>query len=541
MGFISAIIVVILSTISTGVMIYVATASPIGPWMEPTMVLCALMLFRFIGRSSGKTNSLVCSVAGGSIGGILATAIGSSFPTLFFLDNDKTLFNDWMAHPIFFIFVVGMLSLTAALLGFCIADSIEDELIGNQKLTFPIGELSYRMIAARNQIKKAWELITGVVLTIIFCALQKGVMGMRPLIPSSINLIASRIITLGRISLHTPAIPLDFSPSYWAIGFVTGHVIAVPLLFGVVSRMVVLDPINKIFFPEITEFLFSLSFCSGMVLVGAITGFLNAPKGFLNAARALHGKTFNSTQKFSELKKTNHARLVFVSIVLFLIIAFLTYFQFPVLCQIFLIVATTICTYEICAIAGKIGLAQLGRFATFVMVPAMFLFKLTSVHITFIATFVEVCCGVAVDVLFGRKMARMADTPRNAVRKAQLLGIVVSSIVVGIIFWLLIKRFSLGSCELFAQRSQSRALLVQAGSFNMYILLIGSIFGYMLKYIRMNPMMVLGGLLMPLNVSLGLIIGGFAALCTKNKEEWYPLWSGVFAAHSLWMVYQALW
>ena len=52
--------------------------------------------------------------------------------------------------------------------------------------------------------------------------------------------------------------------------------------------------------------------------------------------------------------------------------------------------------------------------------------------------------------------------------------------------------------------------------------------------------MVLGGLLMPLNITIGLVIGGLATLFVKDKEEYFPFWSGVFAANSLWMIFQAL-
>jgi hypothetical protein len=37
-----------------------------------------------------------------------------------------------------------------------------------------------------------------------------------------------------------------------------------------------------------------------------------------------------------------------------------------------------------------------------------------------------------------------------------------------------------------------------------------------------------------------LVAGGLCAMYTKHKEEWYPLWSGVFASHSIWMVFSAL-
>ena len=219
-----------------------------------------------------------------------------------------------------------------------------------------------------------------------------------------------------------------------------------------------------------------------------------------------------------------------------LTVSVLSFFNFSLLSQMYLIVGTFICTYQIVYIAGKIGLAQLGRFATFVMVPAMFIFTLDYVQIVLIALFVEVCGGVATDILFGRKIAHLMSIKSTTMRKYQYIGLVISSLAIGIIFWLLINHFQLGSAELLAQRAQSRQLLIHVQSFDYYVLALGFIFGLILKKTKMSPMLVLGGLLMPLNVSIGLMVGGLLTLFVKDKEEWYPLWSGVFAANSLWML-----
>jgi hypothetical protein len=122
----------------------------------------------------------------------------------------------------------------------------------------------------------------------------------------------------------------------------------------------------------------------------------------------------------------------------------------------------------------------------------------------------------------------------------QYLGLLVSCSVIGIIFWLLITYLGLGSPELFAQRAQARALLVHAQQFDLKALALGALYGFALKYVRVNPMLVLGGILMPLNLSLGLVLGGLAAYAVRDAERWFAWWSGVFAANSLWMVIRAM-
>jgi hypothetical protein len=402
-----------------------------------------------------------------------------------------------------------------------------------EQLAFPIGELVHKMIAAHNQIKKTYELMVGFFGTTVFCFLQDGLFSFKGIIAKAFTLIPAFQVAI----FQFPLIRFDMMPLFWAVGFVTGHVIALPLALGAVSKIIVVDPLNTLFFSTIVSGEFVLAFCSGMVLSSAIVGFVGMPTLVIQAAHKITAGRQNVAALTNRLSRTDFFEMC---IVFALMICFLTYFSFSVGAQAYVILFTFICAYQIAVIAGKIGLAQLGRFATFVMVPAMFIFKLDFVQIVFIATFVEVCGGVTADVLFGRKMALLANIERNKVKMYQYLGLLISALCIGAIFWLLISHFGLGSADLFAPRAQARQLLINAQSFNIYVVVIGFIFGFILKYIHMNPMLVLTGLLMPINYSIGLILGGLLTFLTKNKEEWYPLWSGIFAANSVWILIKTL-
>jgi len=262
------------------------------------------------------------------------------------------------------------------------------------------------------------------------------------------------------------------------------------------------------------------------------------PKQIVNGVKnGMNNMTYNSNHIVDFFRKRDVIPAILLAVGL---VAFLSYFAFPWYVQCFLVICTVITTYQIAAIAGRIGLALLGRFATFVMVPAMLMFNIDYVQIVFIATFVEIAGGVAADVLFGRKLAQLSDISHATMRKYQLLGLVVASICIGAVFWLLINHFGLGSPELFAYRAQSRQLLIQAQHFDYMVLLLGALFGMLLQKIHLNPMLVLGGLLMPLDITLGLVAGGFLALMSADNEEWYPFWSGVFASNSLCMLLRAI-
>lgn len=534
MAFIAIIISIALSLFSTTVMSYVALATPIGPWIAPTLVFIALLLSRLV--VSLSSTSMAYVVSAGSIGGIVATACAFSFPTIYFLD--PILFKVWMASPLFFSFKLGCFSFLAGAFGVLVANIAENSLIDVQNLSFPVGQLVHKMIIAQNQIRKAYELMIGFVAAAFFSFLQGGILLTHAIIPKSVTLLPAMKVSI--FSLPRMVINLDIAPMIWAIGFVTGHVIALPLAVGALANIVVLSPVQQLFFSYLTSVEFTLAFCSGIVFFITASSVMGMPKQIVGGIRKYisSGRALKNKISFMSVLQTRD--VLFSVIIAVGLILFLSYFEFPWYVQLYLIVCSAITTYQIAAIAGRIGLALLGRFATFVMVPAMLMFNINYVHMVFIATFVEMAGGVAADVLFGRKLAQLSDISRTTMRRYQLLGLVVASVSIGMIFWLLINHFGLGSPELFAYRAQSRQLLIQAKHFDYVVVAIGALFGLCLQQIRLNPMLVLGGLLMPLDITFGLVAGGMLAVLSSDKEQWYPFWSGIFASNSLCMLLRAL-
>jgi hypothetical protein len=174
------------------------------------------------------------------------------------------------------------------------------------------------------------------------------------------------------------------------------------------------------------------------------------------------------------------------------------------------------------------------------MVPALFIFHLNFVQLVLLSSFVEIAGGVAADVLFSRKYGKLMHLDHAELKRYQYIGLIISALCIGFVFWVLIAHFQLGSTELFAQKAYARKLLIDAKNFNFFVLIIGFLFGWLLKQVRVHPMLVLGGILMPINISLGLIIGGLLVYVFKDKEEYVPFWSGVFAGNSVWMILTAL-
>jgi hypothetical protein len=535
--FLSIAISFILSVFSTAVMMYISMATPIGPWIAPTVVLCAMLIGKMLHQSIHGRSTLYITSAS-SVGGILATGIGFSLPTLYFLD--PALFMVRMAHPFSFVMYVAGIAGAAGFFGLLLANAFEQSLLVDQNLAFPIGQLVHKMIVAGNQIRKAYEMILGFFSTTIFCLLQDGFAYCAGVIPKAVTVVSK--MNFGVV--HIPGIQFDLWPMVWAIGFITGHVIAVPLGVGALLKIFFVDPVNELFFADFSSIEFVFVLCSGMALFSVVHSCMGLPKLFKQLASycSSYKTAVTHTRIFGNLNSLNY----YVETALLLVVAcgMLTFFDFSWIQQIYLLSCTAVFTYQMAVIAGKWGIAPLGRFATFVMLPAMALFQMSVEQIVLVATFVEVCGGVTVDMLCNRKVAQLMHCEDVKVRWYQYLGLLVSVATVGIIFWVLANACGLGSVQLFAYKAQSRQLLINAlmhgNNFNYAIMMIGFVLSVILQYVKINPMLVLGGLLMPLNLSIGLISGGLLTLLTRNKQEWEPFWSGVFAANSVWMIIKAL-
>ena len=536
---------ILFSIFSTTVLAYISMATPIGPWIAPTLVLLSLILLRF------KNFNIIYAVTAGSPGGILATAIGFTFPTLYFLD--KNIFNSWLFRPMFFCSFIFSISLICGLIAFYFANLVEDQFM---QLKFPVAELTYNMIISTNSLKQTKQLISGAISTIIFSVITK----------------------------------LDLVPLCLSIGYVSYNFIAAPLFCGIITKYFFINYINQIF--NLSNIEFMLAFCSGLVLFGTVTSFLKLFK-FSNISdstkifsRFFLKLPFNgSIQFFFKKSLTTNGPFVvsdckaivsrdefwkrssmvwkriyciFLLPLLIITLIFLYYFNFSLISEIYLVVFSLVAAYQVALISAEIGLAQLGRFATLIMIPAMLIFKLDYIQITILTLFVELCAGIFTDLLSGRKLAYLANVDLNKIRKLQLLGIFVSSITAPIIFFLLIKNLHLGSDLLFAQRAQLRALLLNFRNFNFYVLLIGFVYGYFLDKIKINGMLVLGGLLMPLNIVIYLLMGALVKYLWILKPRFFvelrraqvqdgnlnydlePFFSGVFATQSIWILLRIL-
>ncbi len=516
----------IVSFLSPCIMGYVTIATPLGPWIAPILALALIGFYK-----KQKYDALL-PVSAGSLGGIIATAFGFSFPTLFFLDAVK--FNAFISNPWSCIFFIAKLTFLGGACGLLLARVIRKSMLANKELSFPIGQLIYNTIGAQEQNGQRKQLFWGLGSSLVYGFMQmRSWFGIR-LIPESLQLFAKTTLATSMGDFVIPAIRFNMGiiPMLAAIGFIAGAMITLPLLIGAVTQIAFLEPLYVLFFNYLKRPDFVFAFSSGLVLSSALAGIIGVPKQLYD---------FFSKQKVkNDLFDFSGVSPFLVVILVIALMMFLYEANFSLLSQIYLITTTMLCAYQIVHIAGKIGLALLGRFATFVMVPGLLLFGFDALQITILAIFVELVAGVATDALFSYKAAQMADIDHEKVYKFQAIGLVVSALAMALTIWFLCNYFQFGSEQLFAQRAQGRALLIQINTFDFYAIGVGMLFGYILKYIKINPFFVLGGLLMPLSLSLPLIAGGGLSLVVKKKEHYESFASGIYAANALTMILSVL-
>jgi hypothetical protein len=524
MDFYIILFIILFSIVSTSILTYISISIMIGPWIHSFIIVMVSLIFKIFYKDLDEKSRLYnisIITLGSSIGGILATAIGFAFPTLYFLDSN--LFNSWLSKPFYFMSVIFFISLTGSLIAYSSVLFFQNEMLFLRRLPFAIGTISYDLIISVSNLKRAYYLFHGLIVNIFYSVLL--------FISKTDSLkISDQIYLYKNIILNPFSIPLLEGPLLISIGFIAGSILTGSLIIGILTNIFLISPLYNLYFQYIKYNDFIISFIGGIVIYSAFLSILNIPTVFKNFISKFHfdNNDIYISSFFEKKYIINFLLFIFVS-------AFLTYFKFSLIFQLYLILFTIICIYQILLIAGKLSIAPLARFATFIMIPALFIFNIDYVQATILSSFVEVACGVAVDLMFGLKLASLANLKKEDVKKAQLIGIFISSIVVAIISYLLINKLKLGVHGMIAQRSYTRALTIKFKNFDFYSSLLGALFGALLNDLKFNSIMVLGSLLMPLNWSVMLLIGCILSyiLNSRNKNDYDLFFSGIFASSSL--------
>jgi len=193
--------------------------------------------------------------------------IGFVLPTLYFLEPDT--FNGWLASPWYFCSIIVALCILPRF-GVIAWSWWAPVLIDQQKLPFPVSQLTHQIITSHAQTEQSRRMLFGMFGTTVICALRDGI--------GSLGAVISKTYYVFPSILHHE-IGFMIMPAYWAIGFSVGLAFTVPLAIGMIAKYLVLYPLAhhahylpfQLFQVPSMDSL-SVAFCSGLILCELVLG-----------------------------------------------------------------------------------------------------------------------------------------------------------------------------------------------------------------------------------------------------------------------------
>ncbi len=497
---------------SSVVLAYISMAASVGPWISPAIILASNVIFIKLPWIEKHTHFGLINQIGASVAGLIATAIGFSLPTLYFLDSAE--FKLFIASPVSFCLNIGLLILAGATLGWTLI-----QLLGNyflsQSQNIPTSKLFVQSNRQSLEPQTQKSAALGLSLAAMLCLLRDGIA------------FGSKII-LQKITL----LSFFIRPTMWAVGYILGKNIILPLVVGLILNFGFINKIaahpNHFGLPLTTNNPASLAmaFCAGILVFELIYGLFSSIKKLnLDNAGQLKLLQFTNTINGSKILATFCA-IIFCGLVL-------QKFDFSLQATAFIIFGSIVAGIEITKFLIEYGMVPFGRFTTFVMIPALGFFPITPLQTTVLCLFVALTAAATTGFLLQHGVGANADIESNTIKSEFWQGIIISSILMGGIFWLLLSNLQLGSAELFAQRGKMRAMLIATNSFDKIFTGFGFVFSVIAQATGLSVSMLFGGLLMPLELSAGLIAGASLRAAATKTPALENFWTGSFVGEAI--------
>ncbi len=496
---------------------YVAMAASVGPWISPAIIIASNILITKTNIFSIKKNYFsLLNQASCNLAGLVCTAIGFTLPTLFFLDRE--LFRNFLSNPLYFCAIISGLVIVGSMLGTASISCFGKDFLGNLRNS-PVSNLIVQAHEKSSKTNPETAIFSGIALTGVICLLRDG-------------------LKFGSKILLTPTKMLLFPirPTMVAVGYTIGSRVITPLIIGVLCNGLLIKPLANYTNAGIFSFTMSTdqssltaAFCSGMILYEAILSLISwiYKFDFYSFFTTLNKANRSIFSKVMTLAKSRILPATIVSIVTLIIIGF------SPIQAIFVSIGSIIASVEISRFVLGYGLAPFGRFASFLMFPAIAIFPLGGLQTTLLCVFVSIACAAAANLTIQNGVAKITQIDSKELKMHHWLGIFVCALSVGIIFWVLCTNLNLGTSELFAQRGRMRAILINTPSFNRWFMLLGGLFGFIMQRLKLQITMVFGGLMMPKDLTFGLICGAILRKFFDKKESVENFWTGAFIGESL--------
>lgn len=491
--------------LTTLTLAYISMSTGIGPFIAPTIILVSgLFLTTFWVRNKKTELWLFFFQQGPSLAGLAATAIGFIFPTFYFLNPKSFL----ALTSSFFVFTTLFFWITALSL-----------LWGN----------FWGIIFFKSHFENKGNFSVPKILNSLIMDLEAGferyffagsAVGFSFVL---IRTLFSRVLFLFST--------FRFYPSMMAVGFSLGKKNITSFLFGFFFRYLVLAFFSRQM--KTDPFVVSSGIVATILFLDmfflAINFLVQLKKKSFQAQAIKNSFFFN--KKIITLFKPNDFFFLFFFLIFTSIGA--VKLALPFLAYVFVLAFSIPIIFKASEFAVEFGFLPFGRFATFIMLPAFFFFKLGDFQLVLISLFVALSCAGAISYLFNQKLAYFLGVFDEKVFKNQLLSIFFTSIFSAVVFLFLFQRFQLGSEELFAQKGFARAILLKSFNINRFDFFFGGLVFSFLKISKISEMVFLNTLLMPPALSASLFAGSLISVFIKSSKNTDFFTVGVFAGESI--------
>jgi hypothetical protein len=492
---------VFLSIFSVATLLYVSLATGIGPWIAPLLV-CIVRMLRIEPAAS------LYIVMGASCGAAIATGIGFSIPTLYFVD--RMAWDAWMAHPT--LFSLGMMAgiIAASMWGVALARRYAAEVFADTSSTFPT------LIAIQATLDTALSRVHALFLGGgIFCATAIGV---------------------ARNSVAWCA-GLPLFPVYAAAGFLAGTSLVIPLLLGVLSRWVVVWPLMTIaqWMPEVSWAHMSMrdvtwALCLGLMLSSIFRSVRRHRLVLYNGLRSLISFERRPEASSTVLEHAGTLGSLGLCIAAGLppfAVVFILFCMRPLLRHLLFFFAST-------------GLAPYGRYMTVMMLPLVCIPGISSLPVVLVCGIIGIAGSSMIETVSAMRLCAQYSLDSRRMAWALALGISVSACVCGGLLWALCTVYGLGIPPLLAHRGLSRALVMNAFAWNGTLVALGCVWGMILDWRGMNAALMFGGLIMPAELVFCFVGGGIVRHVLQDDSRGILFWSGVLVGDVMLLVATAV-
>ncbi len=462
-------------------------------WPITTASIMALGILTILGSTNKNEINVTQTIA--SAGGLLAAGIIFTVPALFLIGFQISITE------------ITLISLVGGITGVIFSVPLRRQMIEKEKLEYADGKAAAAIILAGYEKGTKIKTLSAMFgIGIIFSFLRDGI----KFIPSFWNIDLLKVQLSKLFSFGSSISLIPFSGGYligpkftgvWFLGAVISYFILIP--FAVMNGMFE-DKFSAGI--ELTKPL-----GIGVVIGAAIMYFL------LKGLPAMKNIFSDWKESFKENKRM-------IGVILIVLVAVLTIItEMNLVLSIIAIAGAFVMAYIGGRVTGEMNVDPMELFAMIVLIGAKIFFGFNAILLVIIAAVVCISAGVAGDTLQDLKTGFLLGTKPKNQFVAQLIGVLVGALVIGVILVALQQAYGFGNTELPAPQAVALSEIIKADSLSGNLLLgivIGAVLALVLSFFASAIIIVaLGiGMYVPIELSFPLFVGGLIRFYADRKK-----------------------